>query len=156
MWSLASCDLHLRWSSSMLWCSKISANWPLPVVRPLMLGLSLLLFICSVALGLPCQGKWDAIYGPSYKQYFGRKLQETTKITAQNKPLKISKDCQDNLRPQDIQSALMHLNARLKWKFHQFRWHRKWWIECTMSCCWLWSLKFCYWKQISWYESSWF
>ena len=58
------------------------ANWLL--FRPLMLGLSFLFlhklkfFVCSVALGLPCEGMRDTIDGFSYKKIFSRKLRETT------------------------------------------------------------------------------
>ena len=58
---------------------------------------------------------------PVTNQDFSRKLQETTKITTQNKPLIISEDCYDNLRSQHTQIAQMHSDNRPQWKFHEFR-----------------------------------
>ena len=44
----------------------------------------------------PCEGTRDAIDGPITNKNFSRKLQETTTITTQNKPVIISEDCCNN------------------------------------------------------------
>ena len=70
------------------------ANWLL--FRPLMLRLSFLFFhrlkffVCSVALGLPCEGMRDTIDGFSDKQKFLKKIARNYCTTIQNKSLIIS------------------------------------------------------------------
>ena len=82
------------------------ANWLL--FRPLMLGLSFLFFhrlkffVCSVALGLPCEWMRDTIDGFSYRQKFLKKIARNYCTTIQNKSLIISEGCQGNSRPQNI------------------------------------------------------
>ena len=79
------------------------------------------------SLGLPRGKTRDVIDASIYKPKFSRKLRETTKITIRNKLLIISEDFYDNLRFQHIQIAQIHLDTdRPQWKFHEFRWHRKW------------------------------
>ena len=82
-----------------------SANWLL--ARSLMLGLSFLsfqrlrFFVCSVALGLPCEGTRDAFDVPGNKQKFLNKIARNHYTTTQNKPLIISEGYHDNFRHQN-------------------------------------------------------
>ena len=82
-----------------------SANWLL--ARSLMLGLSFLsfqrlrFFVCSVDLGLPCEGTRDAFDVPSNKQKFLNKIARNHYTTTQNKPLIISEGYHDNFRHQN-------------------------------------------------------
>ena len=75
--------------------------------RSLMLGLSFLsfqrlrFFVCSVALGLPCEGTRDAFDVPSNKQKFLNKIARNHYTTTQNKPLIISEGYHDNFRHQN-------------------------------------------------------
>ena len=58
-------------------------------------------FVCSVALGLPCEGTRDAIDVPSNKQKFLNKIARNHYTTTQNKPLIISESYHDNFRHQN-------------------------------------------------------
>ena len=75
--------------------------------RSLMLGLSFLsfqrlrFFVCSVALGLPCEGTRDAFDVPSNKQKFLNEIARNHYTTTQNKPLIISEGYHDNFRHQN-------------------------------------------------------
>ena len=82
-WSLASCDMHpvrsfVQKNLYKLAISEISDAWTiLPVI------LQVEIFVCSVALGLPCVGKRDAFDFSSYKQKF---CQENCKKLLHNYP----------------------------------------------------------------------
>ena len=58
-------------------------------------------FVCSVALGLPCEGTRDAFDVPSNKQKFLNKIARNHYTTTQNKPLIISEGYHDNFRHQN-------------------------------------------------------